>query len=163
MDKPPDLKRRKIHRSSDVLDYNSAFRFQAWKRERKWADLIMGHVRRNNLPLHLDKLTRGEGNCFMIAVMQQLQQNDVYRNCRRDVQNLADEFDHMRFRKSVKDFIKILRIQELVTSKVTTWLQKRQELKPKVGMSTGRQKWSLAHGLTLTSFLLVLTSLIKTW
>ena len=106
MDKPPDLKRRKIHRSSDVLDYNSAFRFQAWKRERKWADLIMGHVTRNNLPLHLDMLTRGEGNCFMIAVMQQLQQIDVYRNSRKDVQNLADEFDHMRFRKSVKDFIK---------------------------------------------------------
>ena len=105
MNKPPDDKRRKIHRSSEVLDYNSAFRFQTWKSERKWADLIMGHVRSNNLPLHLDRLTRGEGNCFMIAVMQQLQQNDVYRNCRKDVQDLADEMDHLRFRKSVKDFI----------------------------------------------------------
>ena len=39
--------------------------------ERRIAEEIMAVVRKLDLPLKLDQLTKGEGNCFPIAIMQQ--------------------------------------------------------------------------------------------
>ena len=80
MTEPPDKKRCiKWNTNGEVLDYQTALKFGTWESERELADQIMDHVHKHNLNFKLDKLTRGEGNCFMIAVMQQLQQDHVYQ------------------------------------------------------------------------------------
>ena len=101
---PPVRKKRKKD-NGDVLDYNSSIGSQSWAVERDLADRIMDHVKKNNLNYKLDKLTRGQGNCFMIAVLQQLQQDHVYQCSSQQVKNLADNFSHMEFRQAVHDFI----------------------------------------------------------
>ena len=76
-DRPPDGKRRKISTEVDVIDYSESLTIPLWDSERKLADRIMNHVKKHKLNFKLDKLTRGQGNCFMIAVLQQLKQNHV--------------------------------------------------------------------------------------
>ena len=104
--KPPDKKKRKVERSSDVLDYQLSVKHNTWTVERYLADQIMIHVRKNNLKFSLDKLTRGEGNCFMIAVMQQLQQDHLYQGSSLLVQEIVNDFSHMKFREQVTKFIR---------------------------------------------------------
>ena len=46
--------------------------------EGKIASEIMKTVRALGLPLKLDKLTEGQGNCFPIAIIQQLRMLEIY-------------------------------------------------------------------------------------
>ena len=68
--------------SNQTLDYNESLEKKKWISERKHADLILASCRRFKLNLKLDRLTRGEGNCFMVAVLQQLRRPEVYENLR---------------------------------------------------------------------------------
>ena len=102
--RPPDKKRRKLAGEESVLDYKSSMASPSWEIERNLADKIMEHVMKHRLDLKLDKLTRGKGNCFMIAVLQQLKQDHVYNVSSLQIQKLADEFCHQKFRKAIKNF-----------------------------------------------------------
>ena len=102
----PWRKRRKTEEDFDVLDYKTSLRFHSWEIERQLADKIMNHVKKNNLNFKLDNLTRGKGNCFMIAVLQQLQQIQIYQASSQQVKTLADGFSHMVFRQEINKFIK---------------------------------------------------------
>merc|ERR1712029_843342 len=53
----------------------------------------------------LDELTKGEGSCFMIAVMQQLNRNEVFDSAREEVKELARTKDQYQLRIRVKNFI----------------------------------------------------------
>ena len=103
-DVPPDEKRRKVVSEVEVLDYRSSLTTSSWESERKLADKIMNHVTKHKLNLKLDKLTRGRGNCFMIAVLQQLKQDHVYSITNHQVQRLADNFSYQEFRQAIRDF-----------------------------------------------------------
>ena len=50
----------------------------------------------------LDRLTKGEGSCFPISVVQQLNREDVYENMREDLRPLARTMDHQMLRLKVK-------------------------------------------------------------
>ena len=110
----PLRKRRKTEK--DVIDYKDSD--QSWEVERNLADQIMVHVRKYNLEFKLDKLTRGHGNCFMIAVLQQLQQDHIYQALSEPVKALANGFSHRSFRLAIYNFInqsndpRILNIKE---------------------------------------------------
>ena len=49
----------------------------SWHLERKSADDIMNALRRLRCPLDLDKLTKGDGNCMVIALLQQCQRPEI--------------------------------------------------------------------------------------
>ena len=90
----------------DVLDYNEALKDPSWDNERRWADNIMTSNRRLGLDFFkLDQLTKGEGSCFPIAVVQQLNREEVFENIREDLRPLARTMDHHLLRVKVKDFI----------------------------------------------------------
>ena len=67
---------RKIKEPPDsiqqTMDYNEAIKRDTWKGERNAAEAILRHCRLHKLPMKLDMLTLGVGNCFMVAVLQQL-------------------------------------------------------------------------------------------
>ena len=48
--------------------------FQA---ERRIADEIMETVNKLGLPLKLEQLTKGEGNCFLVAIIQQCKRPQI--------------------------------------------------------------------------------------
>ena len=57
----------------NTMDYAESLKDPDWDTERKLADQIIDSVRRLGLTsFKLDKLTKGAGSCFMIAVLQQL-------------------------------------------------------------------------------------------
>ena len=90
------------NKEKETLDYQASLLNPSWASERKFADQIMQYIRRHKLQFELDELTRGRGNCFMIAVLQQLNRME---NLKTDIKTIAKNIDHNAFRRMVKKFI----------------------------------------------------------
>ena len=114
MIKQMEAKKKKLGISSDkkvqknceeTMNYRDSFNYHGWSGERKLADQIMIHVKRHKLQLKLDRLTKGAGDCFMVAVLQQLQREEVFVSCTEEVQRIAEMLDHQKLRRCVKDFV----------------------------------------------------------
>ena len=100
------LKKKRKRERPDTMDYQEALKDPAWENEVSWADAIMTSNRRLGLgTFKLDKVTKGEGSCFPISVVQQLNREDVYDNMREDLRPLARTMDHHMLRVKMKDFI----------------------------------------------------------
>ena len=101
------LKKKKRKRERpDTLDYEEALRDPAWNNERKWAEDIMASNRRLGLWwLKLDDLTKGEGSCFVIAIVQQLWREDIFHHLGEDLRMLAGSLSHHLLRFKVEEFI----------------------------------------------------------
>ena len=105
------LKKKRKRERPDTMDYEEASKDPAWENEVRWADDIMTSIRRLGLKtFKLDKLTKGEGSCFPIAVLQQLNREEVFTNLREDLRNLARSMDYHMFRQRVKDFVCIVKL-----------------------------------------------------
>ena len=61
--------------------------------ERRIAQEIMDVVRSLQLPLKLDELTRGEGNCFPIAVLQQCKRPEIFSYIRPSIKRFVSHKD----------------------------------------------------------------------
>ena len=121
MKKPPD-KWTSDEKAGEIMDYVEAKQNDVWKIERKLADDIIESLTRNGVVdvFKIDKLTKGEGNCFMIATMQQLRREEVYEKSRPEVREIAASMNHRCLRRSVYDWLmehlthpKIKRMREL--------------------------------------------------
>ena len=95
---PPDL-------IQQTMDYDEAAKKDTWKGERNAADAILRHCRLHKLPMKLDRLTLGVGNCFMVAALQQLKTPEVHQNLNDELKQMAIDLDHMKLRRQVVDFI----------------------------------------------------------
>ena len=74
--------------------------------ERKIADEIMETILRLQLPLKLDQPTEGLGNCFPIAIIQQLQRPEIFQQIRPSIQRLAKHrYGHTVLRQNVQAFM----------------------------------------------------------
>ena len=74
--------------------------------ERKLADEIMETILRLQLPLKLDQPTEGLGNCFPIAIIQQLQRPEIFQQIRPSIQRLAKHrYGHTVLRQNVQAFM----------------------------------------------------------
>ena len=86
-----------------TMDYELSKSFKdEWSGERSWADTIMANMRRVGLNFKLDMLTRGNGSCLMIAVLQQLKRPELYSQLADPVKQMVDSLDHHSFRWFVK-------------------------------------------------------------
>ena len=97
---PPDLG------DQQTMEYGEAAKKDIWKSERKAADAILKHCRFLKLPMKLDKLTLGVGNCFMVAVLQQLRRQEVYNNLKDDLKQMTVDMNQMKLRRLVVTFIR---------------------------------------------------------
>ena len=108
--------------------------------ERKIADEIMAKILELQLPFKLDQPTEGLGNCFPIAIVQQLQRPEIFNHLRPPVKRLARHISgHTLLRQSVYAFIMKSR-----HPRVAEFRQQYEELEGQIvgnpGMSTG-QAW----------------------
>ena len=90
---------------NQTLDYAEALKRNVWKSERQYAEEILATCRILKLQMKLDRLTKGEGNCFMVGILQQLRSPDIYSNLNQDLKHLADKMDPMKLRIQVTNFI----------------------------------------------------------
>ena len=116
---PPDPGR------PDTLDYNEAAKDPRWVNEKILADKIMDSLRKLGLDIFkLDELTKGEGSCFMIAIIQQLNRREVFDNSREEVKELARTKDQYQLRIVVKNFI----CRDKINHPKVQWLRYMHEL-----------------------------------
>ena len=118
---PPD-KWTSDEKAGEIMDYVEAKRNNVWKTERELAEDIIESLTRNEVidVFKIDKLTRGKGNCFMIATIQQLRREEVYEKSRPEVREIAASMNHRFLRRSVYNWLmehlthpKIIRMREL--------------------------------------------------
>ena len=106
----------------ETMNYDKAKLNNVWKIERGLADEIIKAMKRNGIDdiFKLDKLTKGKGNCFMIATIQQIRREDVLGASRPEVRDIAASMNPQLLRHSVYNWImehlthpKIIRMREL--------------------------------------------------
>ena len=74
--------------------------------ERSIANEIMDTIHRLQLPLKLDQLTEGKGNCFPIAIIQQLRRPEIFSQLRPKPKRLVQHrTGHSTVRSDVKQFL----------------------------------------------------------
>ena len=56
--------------------------------ERRIGLEILKKIRILNLPLKLDEITEGRGNCFQLAVLAQCQRQEIFRDLSNSMQHL---------------------------------------------------------------------------
>ena len=118
---PPD-KWRSMEEDEETLEYEKAKLNNIWEIERGFADDIMKAMKRNGIDdiFKLDKLTKGKGNCFMIATIQQIRREEVLGASRAEVRNIAASMNHSLLRQGVYNWImehlthpKIIKMKEV--------------------------------------------------
>ena len=86
--------------------------------ERKIADEIMDTIHRLQLPFKLDQLTEGLGNCFPIAILQQLRRPEIHSQLRPALKRIVKhQTGHSLLRQSVHQFIMKSRSPRVVSFK----------------------------------------------
>ena len=89
--------------SSSICQSQNDDQFQI---ERKIANEIMDTINRLQLPFKLDQLTEGLGNCFPIAIIQQLRRPEILSQLRSAPKRLIRTPNgHSLLRQSVHQFI----------------------------------------------------------
>ena len=74
--------------------------------ERKIAQEIMDVVHQLELPLELDTLTKGDGNCFPLAILQQCKRPEVFSYIRPAIKRFVNrEEGHSILRREVRKFV----------------------------------------------------------
>ena len=73
--------------------------------EKKIAEEIMMTLRKFRLPLTLDVLTEGKGNCFPLAILAQCRRHDIYCNLESHIQDIIMKNNPTLLRSAVKKFI----------------------------------------------------------
>ena len=73
--------------------------------EKRIANKIMMVVRRLQLPLKLDEITEGRGNCFPLAILAQCRRIEIFRALRSLTQNLIQQNDPTLLRRAVYTFM----------------------------------------------------------
>ena len=86
----------------------------SWSGEREWGSAIMEKMRSIGLHFKLDKLTRGNGSCFMIAVLQQLNQPELYSQLPEEVKPMVDSLDHQSFRLFVRNSAEAFKVSKIL-------------------------------------------------
>ena len=95
--------------SKDTIDFTESLKNSSWENERKWACEIMESIRRYGLHYCLDKLTRGQGSCFFVAVLQQMNRRKVILAATDEGGDLAITMDIQMLRKLVVQMIRTSR------------------------------------------------------
>ena len=73
--------------------------------EKRIGHEIMMIVRRLQLPLKLDEITEGRGNCFPLAILAQCRRIEVFRGLSSFIQNLIQQDDPTLLRRAVYSFM----------------------------------------------------------
>ena len=98
----------------------------------------MAKVLELQLPLKLDQPTEGLGNCFPIAIVQQLQRPEIFNQLRPTVKRLAKHVSgHTLLRQSVYAFIMKSR-----HPRVAEFRQQYEELEGQISGISWHQYWA---------------------
>ena len=88
-------------RNKPIMPLEESYKYDTWEEFRKIGLEIHKHAKKIGLHLKLDHLTKGNGSCFMIAVLQQCQREEIKMYLQDDILRMANQLDSSAFRKAV--------------------------------------------------------------
>ena len=91
--------------------------------ELRIAHEIMKAVRRLQLPLQLDEITEGRGNCFPLSVLAQCRRQEIFQNLTTPIRGLIQQGDPTLLRRAVHSFMMKSR-----HSKIQAYKRRYQEI-----------------------------------
>ena len=97
------------YRELQTLSWSASFSVRGWEAERSAANSIMEVIRELQISLELDQLTRGLGNCMIIAILQQCKRVDIKPHLSPEIRTLASQTINTEritsFRHAVRNFV----------------------------------------------------------
>ena len=109
-----------------------------WRKARGWALQMMDSIRGLREEFRLDDITRGDGNCFPTAILQQVRRPDVIENQRGHDQNHLLMLSQAGLRRAVFQFL-----TKCTHPLINTW---KQNFKDITGMDW-KDYWSYDYML----------------
>ena len=68
-------------------------------------DRVLKILQKYELPFQMDEETKGDGNCFIWALLQQCQRPEIKGSISKEVQEMSDTSNQQQFRYAVKNFV----------------------------------------------------------
>ena len=87
------------------MNFELSKNYPGWTIEREIANEIIAQIRKKGLDYKLDDLTRGRGDCFPIAILQQCRRNEIKKDISPLIQFAAEKLDYMILRKEIRKFV----------------------------------------------------------
>ena len=106
--------------------------------ERRIALEILKKIRRLQLPLKLDDITEGKGNCFQLATLAQCRRREILQNLDRSTQNLVQQNDPTLLRRAVYSFMATSRNQ-----KIKEYKRRYEEVLAALDNKSWREYWEV--------------------
>ena len=106
--------------------------------ERRIALEILKKIRRLQLPLKLDDITEGRGNCFPLATLAQCRRREILQSLDRSTQNLVQQNDPTLLRRAVYSFMATSRNQ-----KIKEYKRRYEEVLAALDNKSWREYWEV--------------------
>ena len=106
--------------------------------EQRIAEEIMKTVRRLQLPLKLDEITEGKGNCFPLSILAQGRRVEIYNALNERTQTIIDQNNPTLLRKEIVNFM----IQSR-HSKIKIYKEKYEDVIAKIDNRSWQEYWEL--------------------
>ena len=87
-----------------VIDMKDSYKY-GWELERSVGKELEALIEERKLPFKLDKLTKGNGSCWMIAVFQQCKRTEIWLYLQDDMKTLVENMDTDGLRNTVANFM----------------------------------------------------------
>ena len=100
-----DVKVDLNNRDGQILSMEASHKYEEWFGIRDIGMKIERKAQELDQDLKLDNLTRGKGNCFPIAVLQQINRNEICQNVDSKLREMASIINHREFRGKIAIFM----------------------------------------------------------
>ena len=106
--------------------------------EQRIAEEIMKTVRRLQLPLKLDDITEGKGNCFPLSILAQGRRVEIYNNLKPRAKTIIDQNNPTLLRKEIGNFMMQSR-----HSKIQIYKEKYEAVLAMIDDRSWQEYWEL--------------------
>ena len=131
-----DVRPNLNNRDGNILCIEASYKYEEWFGIRDIGMKIEKKAEDVGQDLKLDNLTRGAGNCFPVAILQQLNRNEIKLNLDSKLKEIASAINHIEFRTKVVAF--------MLKSKLPHVLNYRTQVEVLLGI-----KWSKYCGIMI--------------
>jgi len=87
-----------------VIDMKDSYKY-GWELERSVGKELEALIEERKLPFKLDKLTKGNGSCWMISVFQQCKRTEIWLYLADDIRTLVENMDTDGLRNAVANLM----------------------------------------------------------
>jgi hypothetical protein len=93
------------NRDGNILFIEASNKYEEWFGVREIGMKMEKKAKDVGQDLKLDNLTKGAGDCFPIAILQQLNRNEIHQKLDTKLKEISSSINHIEFRTKVVAFM----------------------------------------------------------